>query len=216
VNLRNLSLLFILVLHSTTWGSSPSTSAKNEKSSIKTSESKSFLLTLKPGSSQIKFEAVGRPSALKIHGTGTDLIGSFNLVGQTLKADLSFKPESLETGISLRDKHMKEKYLEVEKFPEIKFRIQDAQVPASFFQDNYLGEELPINGILTLHGVEKPIIAKMRLEKKANVTLVKTQFSLKVTDYGIEIPKFANVTMAEDVNVSTDFELNTEIKENGK
>ena len=60
----------------------------------------------------VEFEAAG-PAGMKIEGTTTDLN-----VSTTAGTSSSTVPlANLSTGIALRDQHMKEKYLEVPKYP---------------------------------------------------------------------------------------------------
>src|ERR1700743_1526023 len=65
----------------------------------------------------VTFLAVGKPSAIKINGTGEAAKGSLTLAADNKASGvLTFNLKSLNTGIDLRDKHMKEKYLQVDQF----------------------------------------------------------------------------------------------------
>src|SRR3989338_6695806 len=60
----------------------------------------------------VRFLAVGKPSMLKIHGKGKILAADFQLEKESLKGSAEVDLNSIDTGIALRNQHMKEKYLE--------------------------------------------------------------------------------------------------------
>ena len=163
-----------------------------------------------PQKSEVEFIAVGRPSMLKVKGTGGKPTGSFT-TGAKAGGEIQVDMRDFTTGIALRDKHMKEKYLGTEK-PENQFaklRITSIEMP---------GEEVPVrgevdarvSGTLTLHGKTQPIRteSKIRIDGKNLTTEVK--FKLKLSDYGIEIPSYAGITVAEmvDINIKLEGEQN--------
>lgn len=151
----------------------------------------------------VKFLAIGNPSAIHIQGTTKTLETE-----KTSWKDGKFSGtyhvplDQLETGISMRDRHMKEKYLETAKYPKADLSIADCPVKEG---------ETACEGSLTLHGVTKKIPMKVTWtklgeEKGAKKWKANTEFGLKLSDYGISIPKFANITVAEDVAVQVESE----------
>jgi polyisoprenoid-binding protein YceI len=167
-------------------------------------------LQLQEGASpQVEFNATGRPSALKIKGTGTQLKPQLELTQGKLKGSVEFDLTSLETGLSLRDKHMKEKYLEVEKFPKSTFELNETPLPEALTQPGNGAESpLPLKGKLTLHGVTREVDVTATASKAEGVFKIQAQFDIKLTDYGISIPKFAGITVAEDVKLNISLSLN--------
>ena len=165
-------------------------------------------LTLKtePNAPRVEFTAIGRPSALKIKGKGAALTPALDLDHGTLKGALEFDLTSLETGLSLRDRHMKDKYLEVASFPKSRFEFDALKLPAAITESQEGESEITVPGKLTLHGVTQPISAKAKIRKAGNVYFIEAAFALKLTQFGIEIPKFAGITVAEDVNLDVTFE----------
>ena len=154
---------------------------------------------------QVEFVAVGRPSALKIKGTGIELNPSLSLEKGVLRGKVEFSLASLETGLGLRDKHMKEKYLEVEKFPKSTFELNETPLPQDLVTGKIPEMEVPFKGKLTLHGVTRDITVAARLTKKENRYQVATLFEVKLPEYAIDIPKFAGITVAEDVKLEVKF-----------
>ena len=158
--------------------------------------------SLKPESAEVSFDAVGRPSALRIHGVGKKLSLLLDRSSEKLAGAIEFPLESLDSGITLRDRHMKEKYLEVGKFPTARLELVQVKLPASITASE---EKVPVVGKLTLHGVTLPVEAVATVQKKDEGVLVKAEFSTKLSQYGIEIPKFAGITVAEDVSIHVVF-----------
>src|SRR5689334_7763540 len=75
-------------------------------------------INLDQGKGEVEFRAKGHPNAIKIVRKGSAPHGVLNIEGQKVTGKVSFDLSSLDTGIKLRTRHMREKYLEVERFPE--------------------------------------------------------------------------------------------------
>jgi len=164
-----------------------------------------WILDLEKSSGTVEFKAIGRPSALKINGKGDKAKGALNIEGLNLTGTASFALDSLDTGIKLRNEHMKKKYLETDKYPEAKFTFTKVILPESLNAENASVDKLPFEGKLLLHGVEKPVSGLAKIERKGAEVSVAANFGLKISDYGIPAPGFAGITMAEDVDVQVQF-----------
>jgi len=154
----------------------------------------------------VEFDAVGRPSALKIHGKGEGPTGSFTMEvkgNEVLVTGVAnFTLNSLETGIQMRNEHMKKKYLETEKFPDAKLTLTQWKISASPQTDPLSLKDQTLQGVLFLHGVEKPVTGKINIERAGTTATFKAEFDLKISDFNIAKPGFAGITMAEDVKVT--------------
>ncbi len=160
-----------------------------------------WLVNLDQGNGTVEFNAVGRPSALKIRGKGAAPKGTLTVEGTALSGAATFSLDSLDTGIKLRNEHMKKKYLETEKYPEAKVTFAKLSLPDSLKADGAVAEKVPFQGTLSLHGVEKPISGTAKIERKGGQVQLAADFGLKISDFGIATPGFAGITMAEDVQV---------------
>lgn len=157
-----------------------------------------------PEASRVEFLAVGRPSLLKIRGSSArELQANLILSDGSVSGAFQFKLETLDSGISKRDQHMKEKYLEVARFPIATMELN----PVAWVLDS----EQNFHGTLELHGVKRPVSGKVRFhpETPGNQYAVESSFGIRLQDFAIEIPRFAGVTVADDVmvQVSTKFEV---------
>ncbi len=152
---------------------------------------------------QVTFEAIGKPSFLKIKGQGEGPEGEISIT-DNVKGSFKFKMASLDTGIGLRNDHMKNKYLEVEKFPTAELKIDEV---TGFNAATPEATALPFKGSLTIHGVTKPVTGTVDVKKKATGYNATANFETKITDYAIAIPSYAGVTVADSVKVSVQTDL---------
>jgi polyisoprenoid-binding protein YceI len=172
----------------------------------RTKQSEVFSYRLDPTSVQVDFEAVGNPSALKIHGKCSQLKADLRTESNRVSGSVVFPLDCLETGIELRDRHMKEKYLETARFPESRLVLEGVN-PAR-------GEQ-SFQGMLSLHGVSRLVQGKFTLtdakdqkEEKmegSHGVGVQARFTIKLTDFQIQLPSFAKITVADEVTVSVKF-----------
>jgi polyisoprenoid-binding protein YceI len=148
---------------------------------------------------EVSFTALGSPSFLRITGEASKLEYVVATVKGGEKFDVfEFPLKELSTGIDLRDEHMKEKYLDVKEYPtaQLKFRQQDKSVLA--FED-----KKTLEGTLSLHGQTKAILIEAQKKGKR----VQAHYEIKLSDFGIKIPEWAGITVADKVSVQTSFDL---------
>lgn len=156
---------------------------------------------LKLVKSEIKFSATGRPSFIKANGSvplvETKLELGTSEISGTAKVDLN----KLDSGIELRDEHLKEKYLHTNKFPEATIVINKQKV-------NF-GKRNKFKAVLNFHGIKKEITLDTELEKNGNIVTLNSDFEFLLTDFGVELPSFQGITAADKVklNVVASFEL---------
>jgi polyisoprenoid-binding protein YceI len=153
---------------------------------------------------KVEFRTIGRPAAIKIVGHGGAPHGKFTLNGRSVTGEASLDLNSLEAGISLRTKHMKEKYLQVDKFPNAKLTITKMLLPGDIEKGSFTVDNVPFSGKLMLHGVENPIEGKSKIESSGDQAKVTSQFSIKTADYKIDTPSFEGVSVTDAVDVTVE------------
>lgn len=148
---------------------------------------------IQQGERRVTFKATG-PGGLGIEGQGNDVSVQENGNDVSISVGLG----SIKTGIDLRDRHMREKYLKTAKYPKATFSVEKTKLrlPGG-------GE---VEGRLQLHGVTKSI--KVRYEARASeqVMHVTGSTQLNMRDFGIVIPSYLGVTVKPDVTVSLRFD----------
>jgi polyisoprenoid-binding protein YceI len=114
----------------------------------------------------------------------------------TAKITLSIEAGSIDTGIGMRDNHLRsEDFLDIRKFPTITFESQ--RVEGSGRHANVIGQ-------LTIHGVTREIAVPVDVSM-TDVALVATgEFVINRLDYGIAYHSFLN-PIGDDVRVSFTF-----------
>ena len=157
-------------------------------------------LNLDQGTGSIEFHATGHPSAIKIVGKGSAPHGKLTVTDSTITGESTFELASLDTGIEMRNKHMKEKYLEVQKYPQAKLTITQLKL-AQPLSENQTLDHVPFTGKLLLHGVESPVSGTAHLEKKGTQMSITAEFNLQIKNFGITEPTFAGISMADEVQV---------------
>ncbi|MBC7466671.1 MAG: YceI family protein [Bdellovibrio sp.] len=156
-----------------------------------------------PAQGDVQFDAIGKPSMIKIKGKGEGAVAALKVDNNTLNGDFKFNVDSLTTGMGVRDDHMKNKYLQVKDFPQATLTLKDFKLPATWNLKNAVVKQADFSGTLKLHGVEKPIKGTFQIdnEKLAGVA----NFELNISDYGIEIPSYLGVKVTDTVKVAVTF-----------
>lgn len=151
---------------------------------------------------KVEFDAVGKPAMINIKGTGGKATGMLTLLESKLSGDLVVNLKEFTTDMDLRDEHMKEKYLEVNKsgFDKAVLKI-DQKLEMVGFPSSGAWEPKSLKGLLTLHGVTKEVPLNPKISIKDSGATGTVSFKIKVKDYNIDIPEFAGITMADEVDV---------------
>jgi polyisoprenoid-binding protein YceI len=171
------------------------------------------VVELRKQSGRVEFFAVGWPSALKIHGQGPGAEGVVHVTSGTLSGSLAFDLDSLETGIGLRDRHMKEKYLHTARYPRAELTLSALDVSKVPDSGDFAPVTIPFQGTLSLHGVERPVSGSARLSRSGERVSATAEFPLELGDFGIEVPSYLGITVAEKVQVKTTFTARVELRD---
>lgn len=119
------------------------------------------------------------------------------------KVEVTVDLASLDTGVALRNKEMREIYLETGKFPVATFRSTAVAGPESI-QPNQPAE-IGVTGDFTLHGVTRTMRIPIRVvlipDGRVHAT---THFNIKLGEFGIRVPHNVLVTVDDQVPVTLD------------
>jgi polyisoprenoid-binding protein YceI len=119
----------------------------------------------------------------------------------TLAVDL----RTLDTGIGLRNEHLRDRYLEVGKGAEF------AAATLTGIGVVGLDPEAPegkgaFSASLTLHGVTKAVTGSVDVRRANTGSLkVKALFPVALADYGIPVPRYLGVGVKDTVQVQVSF-----------
>ena len=147
--------------------------------------------------------------------------GSFDAVTPAISGTLAWGPEpagrpgggairvrldSLDTGIALRNAHLRENYLEIHRGEAFEDAVLTAvtldRAPAASE-----GEfDAAFSGSLRLHGVELPIAGTARLGRNGDRIRVEARFDLSLEAFGIPPPRYLGVGVRDEVRISVSLE----------
>lgn len=134
----------------------------------------------------------------EFNGVSDNLNGLIDLSQNLL--DFYVDLNTLETGIGLRDKHMRDNYLETEKFPFAEFTGKMNPIPTL-----NSGEKSQVSAIgkFKIHGVERQIEVIGTLSKNSRGEIeLNARFDLLLSDYSIPVPKLVFYELAEKQEVT--------------
>jgi len=134
-------------------------------------------------------------SSLTFNGTTESLIGKIDLENNTV--DFYFDLLTLKTGIGKRDRDMYE-VLEVEKYPFAEFF---GELVSDFDPNNPEEQEVSVKGTFKVHGVEREVTIDGIMKKTDDGLKVKANWTLTLTDYGMEPPSLLNYKVNNDLNI---------------
>lgn len=141
-------------------------------------------------------------------GKTSKVSGTIDLDPQQLADAITVKIEvdmaSLDTGIALRNRHMCENHLHPDKFPKAVF----TGGTLADLSGRQLAEGKPVTGTISgemqLHGVKKPLSAKVEMTQRDGVLHVVARFGVTLADYGIPRPQFLMMKLGETQSVTVD------------
>ncbi|MDO8520238.1 MAG: YceI family protein [Deltaproteobacteria bacterium] len=151
-----------------------------------------------PGKGIIRFTSVAPMETVK--GETGETLGTVSFDPANLanaRGTFSVNAASFKTGNRLRDRNMRNSFLEVARFPRITFDFK-----------NVPGGSLA-NGTLTLHGVslQKKIPVHVKWDKEGKTLSVKSDFAIQLSEFGIERPKILWLRLSDQVKVDVDLLL---------
>jgi polyisoprenoid-binding protein YceI len=151
------------------------------------------------GTPSVVFTAAG-PAGLKIEGRTNELEVAEANASVTVAVALA----GLDTGIALRNKHMREKYLETAKYPSA-----ELLVPRSALQFPQEGSEISASADakLTIHGQTKPVTIRYQARRAGTTYEIRGTTHVNMNDFGISVPSYLGVTVKPEVDIAVRFSM---------
>lgn len=152
-----------------------------------------------PTDKRVGFVASG-PAGMKIEGGTSDL--DLSDQGETIVITVPLA--NLSTGIGLRDRHMKEKYLEVPKYPSATLSVARSALKLPAAGDKV---EMDVPSTVNLHGQARPVTVHYEAKRDGASVVSRGTFRINMNDFGITVPVYLGVTVKPDVDVSANFRV---------
>jgi len=108
---------------------------------------------------------------------------------------------SLDTGIGLRNRHMRDRYLEVSRYPYATFEGKITRREAGGADT----VRVTAHGTLTLHGVERPRDLTCAVTPSGAGYRARCAFEVLLSEHQIEIPKVMFLKLANEIGLDLDF-----------
>ena len=132
-------------------------------------------------------------------GFSKDIEFRLNQNNNTFSIYISTRLDSFNSNNENRDSNMLF-YTESLKFPKVTFISENIEYK------NLENLNL-IKGTLYFHGVEKSIIAKVKIIEKQSTILGECNFQIKLSDFNIERPKLLMLSIKDNIDLKATIEL---------
>lgn len=112
-----------------------------------------------------------------------------------ITGSLSVDLRTLKTGIGMRDRHMRDNYLEVDNGPDFETAtIENIQIEK-------LDGKTTFSGILMLHGERRPVTGSATLERRDGGYTVQAEFPVRVSEHKINKPTYLGVGVRDEIRI---------------
>jgi polyisoprenoid-binding protein YceI len=117
-----------------------------------------------------------------------------------MRAEIIVNTVSMETGNRMRDKKMRNDFLQVAQYPTIRFRLTQCTIAEGLPEGK--SRNATAKGEFTLHGVTRQIAVPVRITRTATAISVFPAFALQLSTYGIQRPEFLFMKLSETITIS--------------
>ena len=138
-----------------------------------------------------------------VHGTGNRFSGTIS--GDpaditTAKIDLKLDPKSFDTQNEKRDKDLRDKCMEVARYPFIEFTSQSIQADQKELKPGQM-QKATIEGTLKMHGLEKKVSVPVNLQLLEDTLTADGEMAVVLDEWKILRPKVLFVQLQNDVKI---------------
>ena len=119
-----------------------------------------------------------------------------------LRVDLA----ALDTGIELRNAHLRDNYLEVARGEQFRYAALTGVVLADPLPPDAARHETAFSGTLSLHGVERAVAGEAELRRRNGGMHVEAAFSLSLEAFDIPPPRYLGVGVRDEVDIRVAFD----------
>lgn len=110
---------------------------------------------------------------------------------------------TVDTGIGLRNRHMRDNYLHTDKYPMTHYKGKI--VKAEKGSDNTY--KVSLEGNMFIHGITKPLKITGTMKPTGSGYFINTNFEVNLNDYKIEVPRLMFMRISEIIKLVLNFHL---------
>jgi len=148
-------------------------------------------------SPRVTFTATG-PAGMKVVGKGTELTFASQGAWVVFKVPL----RSVSTGMGMRDRQLRDKYLEVESFPFAELRVARDALSMPALNGASEGD---VPARLSLHGKTADTTVHYAIARQGERIKVAGSFRIDLRAHGIDVPNHHGMMLSPEVEVSVHF-----------
>lgn len=148
-------------------------------------------------------EFVSTAPMLEFKGKSDHLAGLVDLEKNLV--DFYIDLNTLDTGINLRNNHMRDSYLETEKYPFAEFT---GKIISDYSKLPQEAQEVTVSGIFNIHGVEREMEIKGKLTPDGNGLKLDASWVVLLEDHNIDRPRVVFYELADEQTVNISIKLN--------
>jgi polyisoprenoid-binding protein YceI len=134
---------------------------------------------------------------------------------EAAQARVAIDLASIDTGVAMRDRHMRARYLETDKYPKAVFVLRRIVSPEQLELIPGKPTRMRVEGTLSLHGVERPLTTEVLVTHLTHETIggrefpvealqVHAAFPVRLQDYNIRTPRFLFIRMSQTLKLEID------------
>ena len=113
---------------------------------------------------------------------------------------------TLDTGIGLRNDHLRTTYLDTERGTEFRHAVLSGVVLDQPLPGRDGRHETRFSGVLSLHGVQRPIEGEAELRRRNGRMQVEARFSLSLDAFDIPPPRYLGIGVRDAIEVTVRFD----------
>lgn len=134
-----------------------------------------------------EIDAKASVGILEFTGKGCTISGTPKVEGGKVSGEFSVDLSKIDTGMDLRNEHMRDNYLEVKKFPKATLKLDPMPEAGGSWA-----------GTMELHGVKKPIAGTAT----KTATGYDFKFQLNTEAFGIKQAEYKGIVIAKEIGIS--------------
>ena len=121
--------------------------------------------------------------------------------------ELSVELDTLDTGISLRNRHMLDNYLEVHKSEGFETAVL-SNIDVGALTSGVPEGKHRFTARLRLHGTTQPVEGQATMSTRQSSVRVDASFPIRISDYGIADPRYLGIGVKNEVSIHVVFVAN--------
>ena len=126
--------------------------------------------------------------------------------GEDYAGELRVDLRALDTGIGLRDNHLRNNYLEVARGPEFQQAVLSSIVLDDPLPDGGGRHETAFSATLSLHGVQSTVAGEAELTRRDGRIEVRATFPVSLEEFDIPPPRYLGVGVRDTVEITVTFD----------